>query len=143
MSVTAPERALLAVTAALLNQERRIDRLSCALTVTGVLAVFAMAVATMAMFVPSVGCGLGELFFAVRVGFDAALFRRLVNEPEPADLSALDNALDSLGLSAPNKAGRPIQQRAIAACRLLRKQAASSALQALLLLAAAVVTALP
>jgi hypothetical protein len=63
--------------------------------------------------------GATEAILALRVGFDAALFRRLADAP---DLAAFDAAMMGLGLLPAAKAGRPIEARAAGARRLLVAQ---------------------
>ena len=129
--MTAPQSTheTLAVTVALLDQGGRIDRLSCALTIAGTASVLAIVLLGAEMPVPtallaaSVVCGMAELYFAIRVGFDAALFRRLADMPNAPDLAALDTALGNLGLLPSAKTGRSLEQRTAGACRLFRWQA--------------------
>lgn len=144
----ASERELLATTAALLDQGRRIDRLSRAMSVTALVSLLALGVtgagsaASVAMLVVSVVIGVIELFFAMRVGFDAALFHRLAAATGAPDIVNLDGALATLGLASPERAGRSIEQRTVGACRLLYRQGALAVLQLVVLLAAALLLAL-
>jgi hypothetical protein len=83
--------------------------------------------------------GIAEIYLAVRVGFDAALFRQLAVDPGGPDLATLDGALVQLGLLPPIKAGRPAPARVAGAQRLLRRQAMLVIVQASLVLVGAVV----
>ena len=78
--------------------------------------------------------GLAELYFAIRVGFDAALFRRLAAAPEGFDRARLDRALSRLGLMPEAKTGRPIIERIAGARRLLAWQGMTLVAQILLAL---------
>ena len=81
--------------------------------------------------------GLGEAYLAMRVGFDAALFRRLAAPAEALDLARLDEALLQLGLIPPAKTGRAIAERIAGARRLLQWQGLMLAMQAVLILGGA------
>src|SRR5262249_42719093 len=87
--------------------------------------------------------GAAELFFAIRVGFDAALFRRLAAEAGAPGFADLDAALLRLGLMTPGKAGRPAADRALGARRLLACQGLALIVQILLALVGGAVMALP
>jgi len=150
MSSTDSAGALLAAAAAWLDQGRRIDRLSRLLTVMALAALVAIAVlgAPKLMVVGPLGLsvlvGAAELYLAVRVGFDAALFRRLAEAADAGtlELANLDVALTTMGLLPAGKAGRPLQARVAGACSLLYQQAGSLALQLALFLLGAVIAAL-
>jgi hypothetical protein len=141
-------RSVAATFAALLDQGRIIDATSRGLTVAAALALMLLpALAsrppTLPMTILSVVmlAGIAEIYLAVRVGFDAALFRQLAADPGGPDLAALDGALVRLELLPPIKAGRPLPARLAAAQRLLRRQAVLVIVQACLVLAGAVVAA--
>jgi hypothetical protein len=142
--MTVPERDALAGTAALLDQGERIDRISRALTVTALATLAAFGVfdvnkpAAAVLLAASVLTGVGESYLAIRVGFDAALFRRMADAPEAPDFSKLDGALTMLGLLAAAKAGRPLSQRTNGACRLFRCLAGLAVAQMILFLIGAV-----
>ena len=150
MSTGEPARALLASAAAWLDQGRRVDRLSRLLTVTALAALVAIAVLgapklmVVALLGLSVLAGAAELYLAVRVGFDAALFRRLAQAADAGtlELANLDAALTTMGLLPAGKAGRPLAARVAGACSLLYQQAGSLALQIALFLLGAVIAAL-
>jgi hypothetical protein len=98
----------------------------------------------MSLIVLSVLAGLAELYLAARVGFDLALFRQLLENAgfDASDLAGLDSALSRLGLIPTAKVGRPLDQRALGACRLLYAQAVSLALQVAFIVAGAAIAAL-
>ena len=62
--------------------------------------------------------GLAETYLAIRVGFDAALFRRLGEHSGRPISRALDAALTRLGLLPAARAGRPLELRIAGAQRL-------------------------
>lgn len=76
------------------------------------------------------------LYLAIRVAFDAALFRAL--GVRAFDLDRLDRALTRLRLLPAAKEKRPMEQRVSGAFRLMRWQAACLGAQFITLLAAAV-----
>jgi hypothetical protein len=94
--------------------------------------------AVAALLASSVLTGVAASYLAIRVGFDAALFRRMAEAPEAPDLSKLDGALTMLGLLAAGKAGRPLGQRTNGACRLFRCLAGLTVAQMILFLVGAV-----
>ena len=136
-------REALALTAALLRQGERLDRLSRALTVVALIGTmvagtmvagmvirasfvwYAMPMLALAALV-----GLVELWLAIRTGIDAALFARLA--AGESRLDTLDAALAGLGLMPPAKAGRPLEARIAGARRLLRWQGYALLAQCLL-----------
>ncbi len=63
---------------------------------------------------------LAELWLAIRVAFDAALFRAVAGGK--ADLQRLDIAFQQLGLVSGEKSGRPIALRIKGGLALLRLQ---------------------
>ena len=145
--------ALMMTTAALLEQGRTLDGLSRLLTAGAVMlllllaffgdqmpfersALLAAALALAALL------GLAQLYFAFRVGFDAALFRRLATDPTPTGLEALDAGLEELGLRPATAGARPIGDRIRGARRLLRRQALCLTLQLATIIVAAGVLAL-
>ena len=97
-----------------------------------------------ALLALSVLAGVAELYLALRVGFDAALFRRLADATVAGtlELAKLDAALTAHGIVAGGKAGRPLEARVAGACRLLYQQAGSLVLQIVLFLLGAVIAAL-
>ena len=136
-------RATSAVAAAFLAQGRLIGRLSLPLTAGAILLLVALAIfgpapriATAIALLAAIVLGLVERYFAFRVGFDAALFARLADDPDAA-LSRLDRALIDLGLLPSEKARRPLEVRFAGARKLLLRQAAAAILQVLALIAAA------
>lgn len=137
------ERDLAAVAAALLDQGRRVDSLSRAITVAALIGLLLAPTIPgwppllLAMLAPAAVLGLVEVYLAVRVGFDAALFHRLAAAPEMFDPGRLDRALSRLGLVPPDKIGRPMAGRIAGARRLLVWQGGLLGTQALLLMVGA------
>ena len=134
-------RDLLFVTAALLDQGRTVDRLSCGLTVAAIAILAILPALTPhlqwtqpAFAAVAVAAGFAQTWFAIRVGFDAALFHRLAGT---GDFAAIDAALAALGLVPPGKAGRPGEARVAGARRLFRFQILALAVQLLCLLSVA------
>jgi hypothetical protein len=149
MTADASTRALLAATAALLDQGRGIERLSHLLTAAALLALVAIGFTgvhqplTVAMLGLSVLAALAQLYFGLRVGFDAALFRGLAADAAATGtLDELDAALTTMGLLPASKVGRPLEQRVAGACRLFYRQAGSLVLQLVLFLLGAIIAAL-
>ena len=148
MSMPDPaSQQLIAAAACLLDQGRVVDGLSRLLTAAALLVLLLPAVlpasperlpavilATVALL------GILETFFAVRVGFDAALFHRLSAGPDALDFGNLDNALIRLGLAREPPPGRSAPDRVAGASRLLYRQATMLALQICLVAAAVVLS---
>jgi hypothetical protein len=142
MSTDATARQLLATTAALLDQGRLVDGLSRALTAGALIGLmlwpaFAPSPAAMVVLALVALAGFVELYLAIRVSFDAALFRRLAAEVGAPGFSDLDAALQQLGLMPPARAGRPPAERAAGAKRLLDRQGIALVVQLVLILAGA------
>jgi hypothetical protein len=141
------DRPLLTVTAALLTQGRTLDGLSRLLTAGALFGLLAHAVVndadpvlvTVALLVAALA-GFAQTYYAVRVGFDAALFRQLGDTA--IELSALDSALQRLGLLPVDKAGRPLDARIAGARALFRSQVAMLGVQIAAVLGAALVVVL-
>ena len=74
--------------------------------------------------------GLGEAYLAMRIGFDAALFRKVARD---LPLPALDEAMVRLGIIEEGAGGRSLQVRFGGCRQLLRRQVISVALQYLLI----------
>jgi hypothetical protein len=134
--MTEPSRDLLRCAGTLLDQGRVVDRLSRALTAATLilLLVYSGAVgrpswAQVAVATLIALAGLGQVYFAMRVGFDAALFQQLAGGCEEPDFAGTDAALTRLGLLPATKVGRPIEARVAGARRLLRLQAMGLAAQ--------------
>lgn len=137
MAIEPRETGPAPVIAALLDQGRAIHSLAL------VLALAAIAVLLLAIVIASSGIApaamaggallfaLAETYLALRVGFDAALFRAVATEM--LDWSALDETLVTRGILPAGKAGRPVGARIDGALRLLRRQIVCLALEALLL----------
>jgi hypothetical protein len=136
------EHAMLEAASALLQQGQIIDRLSRLLTVAALVLLIgasAFGGASPALAVAlalAVLAGVAEAYYAIRVGFDAALFDRL-RELATIDLAALDVALVRLGLLSASKSGRPLEQRIAGAQRLFYEQGAAFVIQVAVLLCGA------
>ena len=135
---------LAAIAAALLDQGRRADGLSRLVTAAALIALMVWPampgrppVLVQAILGVIALAGLGESYLASRVGFDVALFRRLVDRRDAFDLDRLDSALLRLDLIPPAKTGRPIAARVAGARRLLQWQGRLLGLQAALILGGA------
>jgi hypothetical protein len=142
------DRSLLAATAALLTQGRTLDCLSRLLTAGALFGLLAHAVvndadpmlATLALLIAALA-GFVQSYYAVRVGFDAALFRQFAETATP-DLAILDATLDRLGLLPAEKIGRPIEARIAGARALLRMQTLALIVQIVVVLGAALIIVL-
>ena len=129
----------LQVVASLLRRGRSLDQLSTGLTVAR-RVVRPGAVADGRAFRPiclllslwMIILGLLQKYWALRVAFDADLFALLARDTERT--ADLDQALQTLGLQSPKRAGRPWTERRRGALKLLRKQAWLLGAQALLTL---------
>lgn len=136
------EQGMLESANALLRQGGIIDRLSRLLTVTSlgllvggsILVILSPTLA--AMLLLAVLAGIAQTYFAIRVGFDAALFDRL-RQSATVDLAALDAALVQLGLLPTDKTGRPIALRITGAQRLFYRQGMALLIQIAILLCTA------
>lgn len=124
-----PTRTLLACAAALLDQGRTVDRLSRPLTAAALIGmlVYAAAIGSppftlIASAIVIALAGFAELYFAIRVSFDAALFRQLASAPAPPDFGEMDQSLTDLGLLPAAKRGRPLDVRIAGARQLMRLQ---------------------
>jgi hypothetical protein len=130
------DRALLSVTADLLEQGRHVNRLSLPLTVVALAAALMAALATasipfLAAVTLAVLAGAAQTYLALRVAFDTRVLRRLAGE-EPQgrlDIASFDAACRALGLMPPHKLGRPIAERVRGSIRLLSLQSAACAIQ--------------
>jgi hypothetical protein len=127
------DRALTAVTAALLERAHSLNILSIALTILAIAALLALSLVNAGrpvvalVLASSVAAGLAETYLALRVAFDAALFRLLAENA--IDVTALDAAMTTLGLLPAATAGRPLGPRVTGARRLLVAQVAAAAVQ--------------
>ncbi len=134
------EAGLAAMAAALLDQGRYIHAASLVVMAgTTGLAVIAAMTGRLDAGLAFLGAGafvatIAELWLAIRVGFDAALFRAVACGE--IDMRQLDSALQRFGLMPVEKAGRPIELRIRGALRLLRLQGFCLLVALLLLLGA-------
>jgi len=142
--MTEPTRRLLFCAAALLDRGRSVDRLSRPLTAAALIGVMVYPAIVertpwmqvgVAMLVAV--AGLVQLYFAIRVAFDSALFLELANAPEAPDFAGTDAALARLGLLPAMKPGRPAEARVAGARRLLGFQVLALVAQMLSVLAGA------
>jgi hypothetical protein len=124
-----PTRELLLCAAALLDQGRTVDRLSRPLTAAALIAVLICpAIAKQPPWILFGSAvlvtlaGLAQTYFAIRVGFDAALFRQLASASDAPDFAGIDVALTRLGLLRATQLHRPAGVRVAGAKRLLRFQ---------------------
>lgn len=139
---------MLAAAADLLDQGQIASRLSTALTAIAgaalMLPIFpgADVLAPIAALVAVTG--LAELALAMRVGFNAALFRRLAADAaaDRLDRDASDAGLAALRLMPAGKAGRPIAARFLGARRLLWAQVITLLVQVALAIAGGAYTLL-
>ena len=135
-------RELSFVASALLDQGRKVDRLSCGVTTAAIAVIAIVPPLTLrpqwtliAFAVAAVMCGLAETYLAIRVGFDALLFHRVAHT---GDLVPLDAALGQLRLLPAEKSGRAVEMRIAGARRLFRFQVLALAAQLACLLLGAV-----
>ncbi|WP_439877466.1 hypothetical protein [Pseudomonas prosekii] len=142
-----PVEVELQVVASLLRRGRSLDQLSTGLTLLGVLfgllqwlLVTPLALGLI-LSVWLIITGLWQKYWAFRVAFDADLFALMARDADAdadADAqalaqrtSALDQALQNLGLQPADRAGRPWPERQRGALKLLRNQAVLLAAQVL------------
>lgn len=122
-------RQSLLAAAALLEQGSRLDALSRGLTIAafaGLIALPGHVPGTVLLVLCGIAAaGLIALYFAVRVGLDAALFRQMAD----ADVTAFDAAMVAIGLLPEARTGRPVEARIGGARRLFHRQAAALASQ--------------
>lgn len=144
----AVERQILTTTAIVLDQGVRLDNMSRGLSMASLIGVVCVGVVTgrasapsMALLASAALAGLVELWLAMRVAIDAALFRQLATAATP-DWATLDAALLRLHLLPKAKAGRPAAERIGGTWRLLRGQGAALIVQVGLIIAGAVCAAL-
>lgn len=136
--MTEPARTLLACVAAMLDQGQTVDRLSRSLTAAALIGLLVHPAAIgpppweLAGVVILIAlAGLVEAYFAIRVGFDAALFHQVANAPGAPDFADTDQALTQLRLLPATKLGRPVGARIAGARRLLRFQVLALLVQVL------------
>jgi hypothetical protein len=141
--MTEHPRDLLVCTAALLDQGRTVDRLSRPLTAAALVVILICSpVVGLASWVPIrfamlvALAGIAETYFAIRVGFDATLFRQVASAPEAPDFAATDAALARLGVRQLSKLGRTADARVEGAKRLFGFQILSLVVQVVPVLAA-------
>ena len=108
---------LLAATADLLDQAQAMNRLSVAFTAIGVGVMLVPLFPASESLLPIAGIvvlvGLIQLALAMRVGFDAALLRRLSVDAaaDRLDMAGADAALAALSFMPGSKPAKPIPRR--------------------------------
>ena len=128
----------LQVVASLLRRGHSLDQLSTGQTLLGVLLGLAQlllaSISTICLLLAlwMIVLGLLQKYWALRVALDADLFALLARDTTRTP--DLDQALQTLGLQSPKRAGRPWSERRRGALKLLRKQAWLLGAQALLTL---------
>lgn len=122
------DRAACSVVAALLGRGSSLHRLALLFAAFALLASLGLAYASpgatpyaAAITALAVLASLGETYLAMRVAFDAELFRNL--STGALDLTTLDAGMRFLAAIPAAKLGRPLEQRVAGAARLLRLQA--------------------
>jgi hypothetical protein len=126
-----------AIASSLLGQGQSVDRLSRGLTLIGCLAIFvgtylgapwplAMVAAIIVL------AGLAQTYFAVRIGFDAALFEHMAREA--FGTASFDAAMGHLHLMKPERTPRPMAMRVAGAMALMRRQTIMLGMQIIALL---------
>ncbi len=139
MSTTPSEAAAHALAAALLEQGRTVHLLSCAMTAVslaglGLVLAFSPNPAACLLVATAALLGAAEAYLAVRVGFDAAIFR--LAAAGAMEWDDFDRARTALGLVRGQPIPRSGESRAKGALGLLRRQGLAAALQFGMLLAA-------
>lgn len=129
----------------LLRRGRTLHALSVVLTLAAVLllgAAFALGgegalrtPSTMWLLAASVVCGLVQLYYALRTGFDADLLEAVAGLDPALAAASIDAGLQALGLLPAGKAGRGWDARLRGARGLLLRQMLATLLQAALVLA--------
>lgn len=149
MNPNPSEQSMLAITAALLDRGRSIDRLSCSMTVGALIALMGIGILDVAepllglTLASSVLAGLICLYLSIRVGFDAAIFHQIAAAKDGSvSLQSLDDVLRELGLLATNKVGRSVNARIVGARRLFHRQIYVALLQVVLFFVGAMYTVL-
>lgn len=136
---------MLAAAADLLDQGQLVNRLSVVVTAIALVVVMLPVFPTSEAMVPTAaviaGLGVVELFLAMRVSLDAALFRRLSRDAadDRLDVAAFDAALLALKLIPAGRTGLPIARRFAGARRLLVLQATIFVIQVILAVAGGLV----
>ncbi len=134
---------MLAAAADRLDQGTLVNRLSIAATAIALgmllLPMLPVSEASQPTAAIVVVAGLAELFLAMRVGLDAALFRRLATDAasERLDVGAFDAALLALKIVPQNQAGQPIAKRFGGSRRFLIAQQAALCVQVVATIAGA------
>ncbi len=132
---------------AMLTQHKKLYALTMLLTVAAAIMLLYMSITDaislpwLLVLVGIVVVGIIGLVYAIRVGFDLSLLRKLELEKNNLDLglAAIDRALIEFGLIASSQAGRPIGLRVKGCLRLFKIQIGLCFMQLSIILVAAVV----
>jgi len=134
---------MMAAMADLLDQGQIVNRLSLAVTAIGAAVLLVPLVPASTVFIPTailvVTVGAAEIVLAMRVGLDAALFRRLAAEAaaDRLDAAAFEAAILALRIIPHRKPTQPIPKRVGGAKRFLLLQGAALVLQIIIAMAGA------
>ena len=125
--------AVAAITASFLQQGRALDMLSRGITLIACIAIFAGAFTAaplpiMVLAIAILVLGLAEASFALRVGFESALFGHFARDT--FGTVSFDASMRRLKLVPADRTGRPMTVRAMRAMRLMRYQILALVLQA-------------
>jgi hypothetical protein len=126
---------MLAAVADLLDQGQIVHRLSVALTAIAAAVLLVPLFPAPTAFIPVaivvVVAGIAEIFIAVRIGLDAALFRRMAADAAAGqlDAAAYDNAVQALRLIPLPWSAKPIPKRVVGAKRFILFQIAALMVQ--------------
>lgn len=129
--------------AALLEQGRKLQALSLVLTGIAVFAALGPQPGRPQMQIAvavSIACGVIALYFAIRVGLDARLMRRLATQADEGrlDLARFDAGLTLAGLRPAAASTRTLGDRIAGATGLLRNQALATAAQLIVMVGGAI-----
>jgi hypothetical protein len=135
-----PQTASLSIAAALLRQGRTINLASCCFTLAALAGALlgSSGAVPLVLLLAAILLGMAQVYLAIRVGFDAALFDGLAQQAAgaKADLAAFDRAMLALGLLPAEKVGRDVAPRIVGARRLFSLQIAAMACQGAAIVAA-------
>jgi hypothetical protein len=126
---------MLNAVADLLDQGLIIHRLSVALTAIAAAVLLVPLFPAPPAFIPVaivvVVAGIAEIFIAIRIGLDAALFRRMAADAaaDQLDAAAYDSAVQALRILPLPWSAKPIPKRVVGAKRLLVFQSAALMVQ--------------
>ena len=133
--MTNEDRAIATTAGALLGQGRSINLLGIGLTLLAagaLMLMFPVGARLLPILAMGMACAAGALqvVLAVRVAFDAEIFRRFAaRDPVALDPLAFDRALHAMGCAPDLATERPMAMRARGALRLFKFQAIACAVQ--------------